>query len=196
MSTENTEISPLAAEIAAQERPCWEFEASLFLDKSRARKVKGKFRMRVARVAELQDAMDNCERYIKRRAKDTGLESDSDYTTNLRTAYILHAVTLQMDADAPAFPHPQWMMEQFSTEELTVLLNHYKECVRLSGPLDSDLDAEKAEGIAAILAKCQPDQALTELAKFSQTQLGALVLLLSVKVDVLKQELAASSVQH
>ncbi len=134
--------------------------------------------------------MDDCSKYIARRTKENGLEADADYCTNLRTAYVLHRVTLRMDNDLPCFQSPAWMIENLSADELTVLLGLYQECVRLSGPIEPDIDASKAEGIAAVLAHSKPDDALTELAKLAPAQLSLLAVLLSVKIDVLKSELA------
>src|SRR5262249_4094481 len=99
--------SDLAKAIEDCERKARLFQARLFLDKDRASKVNGKFRIRVAKVAELQNALDDCAAYIKRYAKDAAYESDPDYTVNLRTAYILHRVCIRESNDLPAWESPK-----------------------------------------------------------------------------------------
>lgn len=173
----------------AKSRRTWTFECDKFLAKGKGNF--GQFRMRVATVQEQNLALIGAVRYCKEIAKDTGLENDPDLLTNAKTCWILHRVTLRPDKDLPAFHAPQFMLENLSTDELTVLLNFYQECLRVAGPLDIQLDPAKAEGIASILAHGNSQDAMDELTRFTSSQLGLLCVMMAINNETLKSEIAA-----
>jgi hypothetical protein len=143
--------SSLVEAIEKRERPMWAFEAQNFLQRGFPRM--GKYRIRVAFVEELDDALVMAHKYVAEKAKDSPEAArDGDLLGNAKVAYAMHAACRDFERDLPAFPSGRWLLKNTTTDELAVLLNHYQEVLKLAGPIDLDLSTERVEGLAALLA--------------------------------------------
>lgn len=185
--------SDLVEAIERRERRAWLFEAASFLQKGFPKL--GKYRMRIATVDEQDNALHMARRHVEEKAKSAGTspddaKKDPDLTQNARVAYMMHACCLHAEHDRPAFPSGKWMLERLSTDELAVLLNHYNEILRLSGPIDLDLSTERVEGLAALMAaRAETDAPNMALMAFTREQVAEIAIRLSTLLVETRSEL-------
>lgn len=180
--------SPLQESLEKRKRTTYVVKATAFLG-DRDPSINGEIKMRVLNVAEHSAAVLEATRMAKEVAKDTGLENDPDFMTNYKTACALQRACLQTERDVGVFRSAADMMRLMTADELSLLLGHYTNCLRLHGPGDSLLDAEKAEGLAAFLAQADPEQSISHLlASFTPSYLALLSVLVSVKLNALIEE--------
>jgi hypothetical protein len=173
----------LIEHLEKRQRRTWAFDGDNFVCDANGRSV-GPYRMRIARIVELLAARAEAEKFCESKNK----AKDESFFETVQTGAIMRRVVLKPNADEPLFPTLEWIHANLESDELTVLLHHYQECLRLNGPIVVDLDAEKAEGFAAILAHVEPGAALDELATLTRPGLSLLAVLLSIKIDALKSE--------
>lgn len=182
--------SPAEAAIRRRTRRAWEFDISEFLQRGSA--VSGKFRMRVADTEEQSLALIGADKYVRDLLKASSEAITGDVLPNAKIAYLMHAVCLHPEKDRPAYHSGRFLAENLTPDELAALLNAYHECLRLSGPLDLDLDDEKLEGLASVLAAtAATDAPNIALIPFTQSQLAEIAIRLSLKLRAARDELAA-----
>jgi len=175
------EKSPLVKALDAIKRQCWEFELGTLLGKKAD--PLGKVRMRVATVGEQNKALLGAEKYLKELGEVRG-EIAADIMGNAKVAYLMHQVCLDMEKDRPAFPSGKYIQDTLSSDQLAVILNFYQECLRLSGAIDLDLDDDKIEGLAAMLAHhADSDAPNFALMSFTGAQLTEIVMRLALKLQ-------------
>jgi hypothetical protein len=173
------EKSPLVEKLSALERPFWEFELGTMLGKKSD--PIGKVRMRIATVGEQNKALLGVDKYLKDLGEVRG-EIASDIIGNAKVAYLMHQVCIDPVHNRPAFPSGKYIQDTLSSDQLAVMLNHYHECLRLSGAIDLELDDDKIEGLAAIMANhYDSDAPNLALMPFTHAQLGEIVVRLSKK---------------
>lgn len=182
--------SELVEAIEKRERPMWTYEATSFLQKGFPRM--GKYRMRIAYIEELDDALVMAHRYVTEKAKDCPeAAADRDLLGNAKVAYAMHAACRDIERDMPAFPSGRWLIKNTTTDELAVLLNHYQEILRISGPVDLDLSTERIEGLAALLVNyADSDAPNMALMAFTREQVGEIAIRLAM---LLKEARASQS---
>ena len=184
--TPTPEKSPLAKAIEAVERPTWSFETPSFL--SKGMRVDGTFRMRVPTAMDLVLAKLEAKDYLKKLSKESGAENDPDLISTVGAVFALQRICWRSDKDFPVFD-AEWMLQKLTNDELTVLLNLYQECIRLSSPLKvATMTSEETEGLCAMLANVPIDQVMDELARFTPSGLALLTVQFAQKVHALKTE--------
>lgn len=184
------EKTPLVLAIEAEPRIAWEFEAGDVLFAGR-RQI-GKFRMRVATTVEQDDALRGADAHVKQLIKDATGDIGEQILGNAKIAYLMQAVCVDEKHDRPAFHSGKWLREWLSPDQLGVLLNCYHECLRLSRDIDLELDDDKIEALAAILANhADTDAPNLILARYTQAQLGEIVIRLCMKLLGERAALAA-----
>ena len=89
----------------------------------------------------------------------TEAKSDDDLLTDAKTTQILfHACRRCEEEDPelnyryPAFPSPEWMRRNLTTDQLAVLLNLYHEVRRREAPVPWEIDHDQVLGIAMVSA--------------------------------------------
>jgi hypothetical protein len=180
--------SELARAIESRERRTYEFEAANFL--GLGKKPIGKYAIRVVTKSEQDTAVLAAHKYVDSLAKGEGVDpsiatGDRDILTDAKTCHILYAACRDAkDPKYPAFPGPLWMMQHLSTDEISCLLNHYNEALRLSGALESDFSADRVEALAVMLAEhADTDVPNVYLMRFTREQIGELCVLLALKLS-------------
>ena len=179
--TQDPAKSELQLALEKRPRPTWTIEAPDFLAKGAP--VSGSLRMRVLTVSEHSAAVLEAVRTARELAKDLGLDSDPDFMLNYKTACAMQRACLQADKEVPAFKSGSDLMRLLTAGELGLLAGQYTNVLRLHGPGEPDLDAEKAESLSLFLANADPSQSMGHLLNMTAANLALLSILLSVKVQ-------------
>lgn len=150
MTTPDIELSELEKAIDGRERKSFVFEVPDVLGQSG--KSLGQVKMRIATVAEQDQAIRDAHAYAEKIAKNAGAASvDPDLLENAKTANILHKVCRNSKTDSPAFSSPEWMLKKMSVHELGILLNNYNEMKKAAmRPLHFEFDTVQLEAFAQL----------------------------------------------
>lgn len=175
------ELSELEQAIANRERKCFEFEVLDYIGGTK--KPLGKIRIRIATVAEQDDAIYQAHNYVQKVAKESNATYDPDLLENAKTAFILQKVCLRPNDNIPIFAQgAAWMLKNMSTDELAKILEYYNTVLREFSPFDLDLSYEKVMAIAeACAATAHTDAPNIILSKFTSDQKAELIIRISQK---------------
>jgi hypothetical protein len=189
--------SPLVEAIEKRERRTWTFEAQSFLQKGFPKL--GKYRMRVVTCEEQENALFMAKRHVKEKVAAAKAEpemaQDADLIGNAKVAYVMYEACRDLEKDGPAFPSGKWLVKNLSTDELAVLVNHYHEILKLSGPIDLDLSTERVEGLAAVMAAhAETDAPNMVLMAFTREQVCEIAIRLSLLLKEARQEIGRLTV--
>ncbi len=177
-------------------RRTFEFDAANFIGPGGT--PIGKIKIRVVTKGESDKAVLAARKYVEEAARTEGVDgkealADRDLLVDAKTAHVLHAACRDAkDPKYPAFLGPKWMMDHVSTDEISVLLNHYNEVLRVSGPLETDFSDEKVEALADSLAKySDTDGPNVYLIRYTRDQLGELLIRVALKLREARGDLDA-----
>lgn len=164
-------VSPLAKILADRPRNVHEKDIASFF--GLAGKQIPKLGIWVPMKSEQDAALDSAHAAISAK-KTESAKSDEDIIRDLKACHILHRCCLdptpkKRPSDGsvyydPAFPSPQWMCDNFSTEQIAVLINLVNDVRRIEGPGPHELDDVTIETMHAAAVKADPDSAADFLA--------------------------------
>lgn len=193
--TEPTGKSELALAIEQRERKLHEFEVQGFF--GLGDKPIHKIGMRVAFKDDEDRALIAAHTWMKQKAGelDEALR-DNDLIGDTKLVEILNRVCFSVEEKTkagvpyPAFPSPQWMKSNLTTDQLAVLINLYHEVRKVEGPMLWDIGLDKVREIAeacyAHRAGPIPEQLL---APCSREWLTSAFVLLSIDLAVANRRL-------
>ncbi len=207
-------VSPLAQLIAQRERKVHEFDISGFFN------LKGeaipKLGVRVPVKAEQDEAIVAAYVALSAATKNAdAAKSDDDIVRDLKTLHILHRCCVDPTKKTSpagvvfydhAFPSPDWMRRNMTTEQIGVLLNLVNEVRRIEGPAPSELDDATVDVFHDAAVNADTSTAADFLAACDREFLGQLFIaeakrlrdardevdVLSAKLDAQKDYAAAS----
>ncbi len=150
----------------------------------------------MSRKTEDENAIVEAHKHVI--AKAAGVEaakSDDDLLRDAKVIEILYRVC--RDAEDPkqtAFPGPQWMRDNITTDQLAVLFNLATEVRRLEGPTPRDMSDEELEAIILLVVHAE-DSVLRErfYAGCSRESATQACVLLALKLDESRKALAVMS---
>lgn len=185
--------SRLAKAIEARERKQYDFEVHDFF--GLGNKPIHKIGIRVSTKSEQDGAVVAAHKYIEAKAGNS--LSDEDILVDAKTIEVLfHAcrevVEVEPGAEPPkhnypAFPGPQWMRDNMTTDQLAVLLNLYNEVRRKESPTTWQISSEDVNALAFACAEIS-DSDLPEklLARFDREWLTQAFVMLSVQLKEMR----------
>lgn len=154
-ATEPQGKSELALAIEQHERKLHEFEVQGFF--GLGDKPIHKIGMRVAFKETEDKALIAAHTWMKEKAGDLDeAMKDNDLLGDTKLVEILNRVCLSVDEKTkmgvpyPAFPSPQWMKANMTTDQLAVLINLYHEVRKIEGPMLWDIGLDKVREIASV----------------------------------------------
>lgn len=170
-------------------RKSFEFEVMDYLGGSK--KVLGKIRIRVATLAEQNEALYLAHKYIEKIARDSQAAMDPDVVNTAKAVFILWKVCLHPTENIPIFQRgPEWMMKNLSTDEIGKIMEYYQTVLREFSPFDLDLSEQKVIAIAeACAATAETDAPNIILSKFTTDQKAELIIRISQKLAEAQAEL-------
>lgn len=140
--------SDLVKAIETRKRPLHEFDLDGILGLGGQPITKIKIRRPVK--SELTKAVAGAAKAVDEIAgQSKSAKDDPDLYSDVKSCWALHAACRDFnDPESwPAFPSPQWMMDNMTSEELAVLLNYYTEVVRRDGIIKEDVTPDDLEKI-------------------------------------------------
>lgn len=188
--------SPLVAALEARPRALVPYPAEAF-----APGMPGNILVRVPTSAELGRAKKCAHAFIEQDSKTAPTAAqDPSYTGDIFTVFALfESLRDEKDPqDLQAFPSPQWMREQFTTQQLSVMLNMHNEVVGEKEPVEWLLDSDRISALMLVCARHAgtdiPDKALI---RFSRETMAEAFIRASVmygdamaEIEALKAQLA------
>lgn len=154
-----------------------------------------KVRVRPATKKEQDDALVEAYIAIENRAKKAeSLRSDVDFCNGKKAVMLIHgAIRDAADPDSiAAFPTPEWMEEQLTPDQITVLLNLYNREVAKAAPSAIKFEADQVETIMSVCGSTYetdiPERALLH---YSRDQLVELFIQASIVARVRAEECEA-----
>lgn len=190
------EKSKLALEIESRERKCYEFEVNGFF--GLGDKAIHKIAIRANTKSEQDNAVIGAHTTVNQRA--TGVaesaRTDDDLLLDAKTIQVLFTACRRCEEKDKeegyrytAFPGPDWMRTNFTTEQLAVLLNLYNEVRIQEAPASQDITFDRVEELARVCSD-NFDNEIPEafLAAFTREWLTQAFVLLSRRYDERKRE--------
>lgn len=178
--TEAIRLSPLAEAISKRTRTLYEFDVSEVF------KVTGnRVKIRVVTKAEQDMALVGAHKYAAAKAADMpDAARDPDLLDDAKSAFVAFAAC--RDADEPdkfpAFPAPQWMLENLTTDEVAYLVNLMNEVRTKESPSPMSISDEMIDGIAELCAANVSSEIPEKvLAAFTREYLTHVVVMMSAR---------------
>lgn len=174
------ELSELELAIENRQRKTHEFDVPDVLGQTG--KSLGQVKMRIATVAEQDQAIREAHAYAEKVARSAGSAAmDPDLLENAKTAHILHKVCRSVKTDSPAFSSPDWMLSKMSVYELGILLNRYNEMVRAANPIEFKFGTEELEAFALLCSNLSDTNAPNSfLQDFSRDQVAEIAIRIAI----------------
>ena len=179
--------SKIALAIEQRQRKLYPFEVQGFF--GLGDKVIQRVAIRVAVKAEEDEALVAAHVRIKALAsEDKEAMGDNDLKVDQKLIQILHRICFSPDEETkdgvpyPAFPGPEWMRKNLTTDQIACLMNLYHEVRYIDGPMKATITTEDVCNRAIGLAKVS-DTEIPEalLANTDRTWLTHAFILLSVQ---------------
>lgn len=188
MATQNDSLkSRLALAIEQRERKLFPFEVQGFF--GLGNKQIQQIAIRVAVKSEEDEALVAAHARVKELTRgDKEAMDDADLTQDQKLIQILHRVCFSPDEKTkdgvpyPAFPGPEWMRKNLTTDQIACIINLYHEVRRVDGPLRGEISTEEVLAVAegcAVTANTDMPEAL--LATSERTWLTQAFVLLAIQ---------------
>lgn len=159
--------SPLVAALEARKRATVPYPAESF-----APGIAGNVKVRIPTAGELGTALKCAHAFIDKETENSpNAAKDPNYTANIFNTFAIH-VSLRDEHDPdglPAFGSPQWMLEYFTPQQISVMLNMHNNVVGEKEPVEWVLDEERLSALMLVCARNAgsdiPDKALIRFSR-------------------------------
>lgn len=198
MTTEGK--SALALAIETRRRKAYEFSVQGFF--SLGEKPIHKIAVWVNTKFEQDKAVVAAHQVVQQlTAEAESARKDEDLLLDTKTTQILFQACRRAEAGDEekgymysAFPSPEWMRKNLTTDQLAVLINLYNEVRRKEAPIQSSITLEQVESVSKMCAEnAASDVPEAVLAIFDREWMTQAFVLLSMKLKRLQHESESES---
>jgi hypothetical protein len=146
-----------------------------------------KIAFRICNKGEENDAVIKSHKWLLERAGELkAITEDDDIMLDLKNVHIMFAACRRAEEGDeeqgymyPAFPGPQWMMDNITTDQLAALLNVYNDVRHKSQPGYYELTYDKMQTMMNICANTNDDVMAMVMAEVSREWLAEAFIVLS-----------------